>query len=57
MGGNGWMIAELIAPVAGLIVLIALVATAEPDPDRALQRKHQPVKSPSRRRKRSLGRN
>ena len=57
MGGNGWMIVELIAPVLMVVVLIALVATAEPDPGRALQRKHQPVKSPSRRRKRSRGRN
>lgn len=45
MIGSAWIVIELVAPVVLLVLLVALIATARPDPERALHRQPEPAKA------------
>ncbi|MGH6658261.1 MAG: hypothetical protein ACREBP_01615 [Sphingomicrobium sp.] len=47
MSGTLWIFIDLLFPVAGLTMLVVLIATATPDPERALQRQ-PPSRGPDR---------
>lgn len=53
MSGSLWIFVDLLAPVAALAALIALIATASPDPERALHRQPALRESDKKGRRRS----